>query len=414
MSTTAPWRGLALSYTFFDPERICYGTRVDWLPVPEGSARTVTAAPGDWQRAFETAPCLELNPGWTALDGQMAGGRMAYAGDGKLILGSGEYHLDGVHTYDAGIQSDDTDYGKVIEIDLASGTARHLSKGHRNLQGVAVDDLGQIWVTEHAVRGGDELNLIEDGANYGWPLETLGTLYSGQPFPTDGAQGRHVLHTPPVFAWLPSAAISSLAVIDGFDPTWDGDLLAGSLSSETFGQSLFRIRIREGRALFTERIELGRRIRHLTQYKDRIAVWLDTNELVLFAIEPRTDPLAKALATVRDTHPPQTADRIERLLGACGECHSYVQSNHASAPSLNGIVGRQIGSTGYTGYSDEMLSHGGTWDADTLRAYILDPQGYIPGTYMPDPDVAEDEVLTGMIEALKQITSWDGPDLKYN
>lgn len=407
-------RGLALSYTFFDPERICYGTRVAWLPVPEGPAPALNTEPQDWTQLLETTPCLPLNPGWTALDGQMAGGRMAYRGGGKLILGSGEYHLDGVHTYDVGIQSDDTDYGKVIEIDLATGAARHVSKGHRNLQGVAVDGQNRLWVTEHAVRGGDELNLIEDGGNYGWPLESLGTLYSGQPFPTQGEPGRHVLHTPPIFAWLPSAAVSSLTYIDGFDPTWDGDLLAGSLSSEAFGQSLFRIRIRDGRAMFVERIKLGRRVRYLTQYGDRIAVWLDTNELVLFSIEPRTDPLASALAAVRATHTPEIAARIERQLGACGECHSYVQSNHASAPSLNGVVGRTIGAAGYTGYSDALAGHGGIWTAETLRAYILDPQGFAPDTTMPNPGLADDAVLDGLIEALGHINTADAPDLTYN
>lgn len=412
----APHRGLALSYTFFDATRVCYGTRVAWLDLSGRgeTARTVAVGRSDWRILFETAPCLPLNPGWTALDGMMAGGRMAYLAPGRLALGSGEYHLDGVHTYDVGIQSDDTDYGKVVEIDLVTGTARHLSKGHRNLQGVAVDGQGRLWTTEHGIRGGDELNLIREGANYGWPLETLGTLYSGQPFPVAGEQGRHNLHTPPVFAWLPSAGVSSLTHIDDFHPTWDGDLVAGSLSSEAFGQSLFRIRIDGERVVFVERIELGRRVRYLTQYGERIAVWLDSNELVLFSIEPRRDPLAEARTFLATTYDPDLAARIERQIGACGECHSYVQSDHAGAPSLNGVLGRRIGASGFAAYSDALAALGGTWDAAALRAFLLDPQTFAPGTSMPDPGLAEGPVLDGLIETLGVIDTTNTPDLGYN
>ncbi|NOX83610.1 MAG: PQQ-dependent sugar dehydrogenase [Alphaproteobacteria bacterium] len=64
--------------------------------------------------------------------------------------------------------------------------------------------------------GGDELNRIIDGGNYGWPLETLGTRYNGLPIPNTISYGRHDVYAAPVFAWLPSVAVSSLAVIDNF------------------------------------------------------------------------------------------------------------------------------------------------------------------------------------------------------
>lgn len=408
--------GFALSYTFFDPERVCYGNRLAWLDVPvdAGAADTLTAQGSDWKVLYESSPCLELNTGWTVLDGIMAGGRIDYQGAGKIIMGNGDYHLDGVHTYDVGLQSDDTDYGKVMEIDITTSTARQISKGHRNLQGLAIDGDRQIWVTEHGVRGGDELNLVETGQNYGWPEETLGTLYSGQPFPTQGEQGRHILHTPPVYAWLPSAGISALTFIDGFHPTWDGDLLAGSLSSPDFGQSLFRIRIRDGRAMFVERIELARRVRYVTQFEDRIAVWLDTNELVLFSIEPRLDPLADTIAWLAENQDPAQAKRIGQMLNSCGECHSYVQSDHAGAPSLNGVVGRQIGRSGYDSYSEALAGHGGRWDEESLRAYLLDPQQFASGTTMPNPGVSDDAALTGLIEALSRINTTDDAHIRYN
>lgn len=133
--------GLAVAYTFFDEERTCYGSRIGRLQLDPGAPfdPDLQVAEADWEIVFETSPCLELNPTWTALDGLMAGGRMAFEAPSTLYYGSGEYHLDGVHTYDVGIQDDDNDYGKVVAIDLLTREPRHVSKSHRNMQGVALD-----------------------------------------------------------------------------------------------------------------------------------------------------------------------------------------------------------------------------------------------------------------------------------
>lgn len=412
---SGPHHGLAISYTFFDPERVCYGTRIDWLPLPQGAAPAdLDTAPQDWQHLFETNPCLPLNKSWTALDGIMAGGRMTFQAPASLVLASGEYHLDGVHTYDVGIQSDDTDYGKVIRISLEDGSAQHLSKGHRNTQGVTIDLQGQIWAVEHGVRGGDELNLVQEGRNYGWPVETLGTLYSGQPFPTEGEIGRHVLNTKPAYAWLPSAAVSALTVIDGFHPTWDGDLLVGSLSSAEFGQSLFRMRMDGERVVFAERISLQERIRYVTQFKDKIAVWTDKRQLILLEITQREDPLGDAIAALSDSAPGPLATQVAQALRSCNECHSFEQGNHIAAPSLNGVVGRGIGGSGYTGYSDALSGMGGVWTAERLAAYLDDPQATAPGTAMPDPNLEPGEVLNTLVDVLQSINTTDDTHLTYN
>lgn len=406
--------GLAISYTFFDPDRICYGNRVDFLDIPRDTiAGTLNAAAADWTRLFETAPCLELNRNRAAIDGIMAGGRMAFQAPDTLIFGSGEFHLDGVHTYDAGIQDDNSDYGKVIGIDLTTGAARHIAKGLRNLQGVAVDAQNRIWTTEHAIRGGDELNLIIEGTNYGWPLETLGTLYSGQPWPSQGEAGRHSLHTPPVFAWLPSAAISSLAVINDFHPTWDGDLLATSLSSANFGHSLWHIRTIDDRAVFVERIFMGDRLRYVIQYKDKIAVWTDHNELVLLEIEPRRDPLADAVAAMQTTHP-DVSEQVSELLRGCNECHSYEQGNNGGAPTLNGVFGRAIGVSGFQGYSGALSGKNGKWTPEDMAAYLDNPQTFAPGTSMPDPGLDPGPVLDALIWTLQQLNSTTDAHIRYN
>ena len=113
----------------------------------------------------------------------------------------------------AGKKVADSDYGKTIRIDPNDWSATKFSLGHRNPQGITIDDKGRIWVVEHGPMGGDELNLIRQGANYGWPSVTLGVNYSGElvddkrwlPNPR---QGRHDDYESPVFAWMPSIGVS--------------------------------------------------------------------------------------------------------------------------------------------------------------------------------------------------------------
>src|SRR5690606_8390849 len=98
------------------------------------------------------------------------------------------------------------------------------SLGHRNVQGLAVDNAsGRIWSHEHGPRGGDELNLIRPGGNYGWPLASHGVDYSGariSPFTEYPDTVAPILH------WTPSIAPAGLAIYRGsMFSDWDGDLL---------------------------------------------------------------------------------------------------------------------------------------------------------------------------------------------
>jgi len=124
------------------------------------------------------------------------------------------------------------------------------SLGHRNPQGLVFDLNGALWVTEHGPRGGDEVNKIEKGANYGWPVVAHSINYNDSPFRTPWPrQGEKF--TVPVFRWLPSIGACGLDVARGpAFPEWKGDLLAGGLS----GANLDRLRIQNG--VLVEREEL--------------------------------------------------------------------------------------------------------------------------------------------------------------
>ncbi|WP_170330372.1 PQQ-dependent sugar dehydrogenase [Ruegeria arenilitoris] len=101
------------------------------------------------------------------------------------------------------------------------------SYGHRNPQGAGLDARGMLWVSEHGAQGGDEVNLVQPGLNYGWPVISYGKHYSGQKI---GEGTSKPGMEQPEFYWDPSIAPSGLLVYSGkFWPQWKGDLFVGSL-----------------------------------------------------------------------------------------------------------------------------------------------------------------------------------------
>ena len=122
------------------------------------------------------------------------------------------------------------------------------SYGHRNPQGLAMDPRdGSLYDTEHGPRGGDELNLVLPGRNYGWPVVTLGMNYNGMPMNYTDPNGKDVLSVTakegmdePITYWLPSIAVCGLDFYSGDKfPKWNNDLLVGALAQ----QEVRRLRI---------------------------------------------------------------------------------------------------------------------------------------------------------------------------
>ena len=140
------------------------------------------------------------------------------------------------------------------------------SLGHRNVQGLAVRPAtGRIWSHEHGPRGGDEVNILEPGANFGWPAITYGIDYSG-------AIISDKTHLPgmkqPVVHWDPSIAPSGMAFYDEARfPAWRGDLFVGALA----GRHLRRLELDGERVIGQEVLlkrELGARIRDVRSGPD--------------------------------------------------------------------------------------------------------------------------------------------------
>ncbi len=394
-------REMLLSFTRYFPQEACYATVLASLALdPERDIRSLEARASEWETLFQAEPCLPLKSEFRAIEGHMAGGRMTYDGQGRIYLGVGEYHWDGLYAPFPISQRDDYQYGKVIEVDLASRASRVVSKGHRNMQGVAMAANGRLYVVEHGMRGGDELNLVREGADYGWPAESLGTQYNKAPLPGTLSYGRHDVFEPPVFSWLPSVAISSLNPVSGFHETWEGDLLMASLRS----QSLFRIRLTAPDQIqFAERIEIGERIRYAQPLGPRIALWTDSQKLIfLEAQQGGPADIAETLLAGLDRPEADTA-RIATAFTACRECHALDAGDSYAAPSLAGIFGAELASTSYADYSDALRGKGGTWTRAALLAYLRDPQGFAPGTIMPDPGLTDPAILEGLVDLLEGV-----------
>lgn len=138
------------------------------------------------------------------------------------------------------------------------------SYGHRNIQGLARDAQGQLWAHEHGAQGGDEINRIAAGKNYGWPLVSYGTDYGGAPIGTgkavqEGLQG-------PVYYWNPSVAPSGMVFLreSPYGADWEGNLLVGALKFEYVA----RIVMADGRVVREEKMPVGERVRDVRQAPD--------------------------------------------------------------------------------------------------------------------------------------------------
>jgi glucose/arabinose dehydrogenase len=139
------------------------------------------------------------------------------------------------------------------------------SLGHRNVQSATFDDQGRLWTVEHGAQGGDEVNLIEKGKNYGWAVISYGEEYSGEPIPGNITQKQG--YEQPVYYWDPVIAPSGAQFYTGSAfPAWRGSLFIGALRE----QKLVRLVINDNRVVGEEHLlaDRGQRIRDVRQGPD--------------------------------------------------------------------------------------------------------------------------------------------------
>jgi glucose/arabinose dehydrogenase/cytochrome c5 len=136
-------------------------------------------------------------------------------------------------------------------VNVKGATKQVWSYGHRQSLGLAFDTNGVLWESENGARGGDELNIIRKGANYGWPMVTWGHRYDSVP---RAALPELAGVEQPVVSWAPSPALSSIAFYEGTAfPRWKGNLFVGSLKN----RALYRIVLKDGRQVLQEEVLRG-------------------------------------------------------------------------------------------------------------------------------------------------------------
>ena len=240
-----------------------------------------------WRTVFDAEPCLPpFGPDWT-----QAGGRMLADGRGRVLVTVGNHGLD------RRVREPGAHIGKLLRVDVETGEAETLAAGLRSAQGLARDEDGRLWWTEHGPQGGDELNLLRPGGDYGWPLATYGVGYGRRTIASaPEATGMHDGFVQPAFAWVPSIGVSALAVNDPrWFPLWKDDLLVASLVAE----SIFRVRRAGTDVRYLERIELGFRIRDMAWMPDgRLALLDDAGRAVFLRAARRCDVESRRLQSV--------------------------------------------------------------------------------------------------------------------
>ena len=157
------------------------------------------------------------------------------------------------------------------------------STGHRTPYGLAFAPDGRLWEIEHGPKGGDELDLIEPGKNYGWPLVSYATNYDGVPIPSPDTRPDL---TKPVIYWTPVIAPGNLIFYNGaMFPQWKGSALVSGLGSKTLNRITFD---GQGGAKPAERWDVGHRIRDVEVGPDG-ALWMleDSRTGGLFRVTPK-------------------------------------------------------------------------------------------------------------------------------
>ena len=283
-------RTLFLSYTVL-PD----GAELNALPRYPGVLLVARATLSADDRRIENVKVL--------LEAEGTGGRVIQARDGTLFVTSSIPGGVGINSADwPQPQQLDSLMGKVLRINADGSIPKDnpfvgrtgarpeiYALGFRDMQGVAIDPrTGQLWTSEHGPRGGDEINRVEKGKNYGFPVIGYGREYTGKPI--NGDKTTEDGMEQPVYFWTPDIAPAGIAFYSGKRfPAWDGSLFVSALA----GRALIRLELRNNRVVAEEPLlsDLKARIRGVVEGPDEMLyVLTDGNAGKILKLVPKAAP----------------------------------------------------------------------------------------------------------------------------
>ncbi len=189
--------------------------------------------------------------------------RLAFSPDGNWL-----YIASGDRQKMTPAQDPKSNLGKIVRLSVPDpARVEHVSLGHRNILGLAFDGHGSLWEVEHGPRGGDELNRVEAGRNYGWPVVSQGKHYDGRLIPPHSSRPDMAA---PALSWTPVIGPGGMIIYRGsMFPDWTGQAIIAGLVS----QGLVRVAFDGESGCEVARIAMGARIRAISEHPDG-SIWV--------------------------------------------------------------------------------------------------------------------------------------------
>ena len=364
---------------------------------------------GTWTTIFTAEPCIDPEPdhevSGAVWAGHISGGDIANYDEDHLLITVGDYNRNGIDGSEAYAMDSSNPYGKTLLLNKTNGDWSIFTRGSRNPSGLFRDQTGNYWSVENGPAGGDELNLLMEGQNYGWPEVSYGTWYLPEmQLPGNYTPGTHPQYTKPIYSWVPSVAPASVVRVESENfPYWQGDLLIGTMRD----RSLLRMRLDESNSVkYTEKIDLGHRVRDMIVLENGEILLLTDDEYLIVLndgglVHEDIGPEELALMTEMENFDNLVSDENDRdrpinnasviFNQKCGTCHNMDQSTLVG-PHLANLEGREIGGLEEYTYSQVLKSDSRQWNRPLLRSYLSEPEKEFIGTKMPKVNLTEAEV----------------------
>ena len=380
----------------------------------------------EWQTIFTASPCIDPAPDSISAaalyPGHISGGIITSFDRDNLLITVGDYNRNGLAGTDMYSMDPSNPYGKFILVNKKTGKWSIYADGSRNATGLYIDKNSNIWSVENGPQGGDELNLVVKGQNYGWPKVSYGLWYDLKlNLPGGFMRGTYPEYKKPVFSWVPSVAPRGVIKIEGSRfKYWHGDLLMGTMRDE----SLHRLRLdQNNHVVYDERIHLGHRIRDMKTLPDeKIALLTDDGYLIIIddggPIFQEMDSTAKQRIALLDNfdrfinpkYKNQTVSIVTNTSNTvfqqnCSSCHNLNGTNQIG-PNLHDLFNRKVGTADNFNYSTALKSDKRNWNAPLLRNFLKNPESEFPGTLMQKVNLTSSEIdsLVDLFKSQNQIS----------